>query len=732
MPSPSPQQPEDPTDRAVLAQDKLNSGLGKLPGPNARPARAPSQQELGGPPDHIDANYLEFSTSESGRGLQLLNGVVTLAMLPFLAWQTVELFLYGDDPGLIIFMLVIFFFLLAVGVSTFRGALARPLSEPIRFNRSRQRVYIYRLKRNFNPFSRSGWKASTVDFPWQSLRAIKGRSKYAEHVYFQAIDASGSGISEKFHLSRHNGGEGAAKWMLARLFMQEGIEALPEFNECAPKQVPQQPAGFLSKLVPKTRWPAKTDIASRSAKHQPPESLVSAPTSDAQLQQEFAQMKRFRRIVFTRAALGISGAWIAVTAVLYSPSLWRDATQAWAWLQGAEPLIFESPESLVARAPGAGWQVSLHGHGRCSLTAPEPDATDASLPSINCHAIRWEQQADDMLPVDIAETWVQLSSGEIFQPRPVSEKLRKDLIAAGKATAQSIQIRTLASYDNLAGMPDYLDIRGVLQTVDAVCHDLPRTKAASLALSRCASLQRKLIAFLDQDGSLSGRDWSDVLERVNRDPAFTLEVDQMNTIVNLVLILTQEESALPLMKNYLDRARHRLAMLLDRPGLHFSFDALEAIRADAMAMGRPIVEASVLKSLQAKAVTPDRGVLIHVLGWQWPSEPPRPKAWPSDERWPPKQWPDILNGRQDPPDRWQQILILASEPGEFTIKGIVVAQMTRGKDGKLTELVIDTSHEITAQWKPVLRLIVLITAAIALVLAIWWPPALQRRLCGDA
>lgn len=514
-----PQQPEDPIEEAVLEQDQLNFGLGTLPGPNSRPARAPALQELGAPPDHIDANYLEFSTSQSARGLQLFSGGVTLVLLPCLTWLTIEQCFSGLDPHMSVFMLAICIFILVVGIGTFRGALERPLSEPIRFNRSRQRVYIYRLKRNFNPFSRTGWKASPVDFPWQSLRARKGRSRYVDYVCFEAIGSSSTWMRESFYLSRHNGSEGVAKWMLARIFMQHGIEALPEFNDSPSTKDPNGPTGLISELVPKVRWPAKIDVVSRTAKDQDPESLVPAPANDAQLQRELVQLKRFRRLFFTRGALGLSGAWVALAAIIYSPGLLRDATMALAWLQGAEPQTFESPESLLARRPGPGWQVSLHGHGRCSITAPGTSVTAATLPSINCNAILWGRPAYDTAPLDVG------------------------------------------------------------------------------------------------------------------------------------------------------------------------------------------------------------GVLIHVRRWQWPSEWPRPKAWPSSERWPPSQLPDAAG-------RWQQIEILAGEPGKFTINGLVVAQTIRGKDGQLTELTIDASQEITAQWKPAVRLIVLFAAAIALALAIWWPPELQRRLCG--
>ncbi|WP_347400892.1 DUF6708 domain-containing protein, partial [Pseudomonas orientalis] len=68
--------------------------------------------------------------------------------------------------------------LIPIGIGTWLGSyfwrmdVASPRDEPIRFNRVRRKVYVYRFYRDgLRPFSRTAWGVRTEVYDWDNLRA---------------------------------------------------------------------------------------------------------------------------------------------------------------------------------------------------------------------------------------------------------------------------------------------------------------------------------------------------------------------------------------------------------------------------------------------------------------------------------------------------------------------------------------------------------------------------------
>ncbi|NBA96260.1 hypothetical protein GUY40_15080 [Pseudomonas sp. R5(2019)] len=151
-----------------------------------------------------------------------------------------------------------------------KSNLSPPRDLPIRFNRIRQKIYIYHFKyRWWNPFER--WLVVPVAYDWSQARA----ERWKQHGYtaqggvifkwgvMLSIVAPGTNkVIDRFHLSTMGADEHA--WAYICTYMQKGPEALPPPEP--PKDHNDVPWYNLAmRLAPKVQWPDDMDRESRTA-----------------------------------------------------------------------------------------------------------------------------------------------------------------------------------------------------------------------------------------------------------------------------------------------------------------------------------------------------------------------------------------------------------------------------------------------------------------------------------
>ncbi|WP_230965964.1 DUF6708 domain-containing protein [Burkholderia cepacia] len=145
-----------------------------------------------------------------------------------------------------------------------------PRSEPIRFNRLRQRIYAYNFTyRWWNPFER--WRVVPVAYDWSQVRAEgwKKRGATAQGaviikwgVVLSIVEPGTNKVIDRFPLSTMGPNEFA--WAYICTYMQQGPSALPPIE--SPRDLNDVPEYNLAlRLAPKVKWPADMDHESRTA-----------------------------------------------------------------------------------------------------------------------------------------------------------------------------------------------------------------------------------------------------------------------------------------------------------------------------------------------------------------------------------------------------------------------------------------------------------------------------------
>ncbi|KVH40991.1 hypothetical protein WS88_05580 [Burkholderia cepacia] len=145
-----------------------------------------------------------------------------------------------------------------------------PRSEPIRFNRLRQRIYAYNFTyRRWKPFER--WRVVPVAYDWSQVRAEgwKKRGATAQGaviikwgVVLSIVEPGTNKVIDRFPLSTMGPNEFA--WAYICTYMQQGPSALPPIE--SPRDLNDVPEYNLAlRLAPKVKWPADMDHESRTA-----------------------------------------------------------------------------------------------------------------------------------------------------------------------------------------------------------------------------------------------------------------------------------------------------------------------------------------------------------------------------------------------------------------------------------------------------------------------------------
>ncbi|MDE1142843.1 DUF6708 domain-containing protein [Paraburkholderia tropica] len=228
---------------------------------------------LGEPPNFVDETYLEFHfTSLRIRGVLMWLGFVGLIVAVNGARMELNDF-PPEYPFLFLIGLIGMYVGLWSGVLCIRSDIATPRDEPIRFNRMRRKVYVYRFHYCWwNPFSRTRWGVRPVSFDWDDLRAeswgqvgiAAGGIAGAWGVDIAVVEPGTNHVIDRFRLAGSNT-DGINLWAIARAYMQQGPDALPKWPYPPRDWNNDVGLNLARKLAPRVKWPAGMDIESRSA-----------------------------------------------------------------------------------------------------------------------------------------------------------------------------------------------------------------------------------------------------------------------------------------------------------------------------------------------------------------------------------------------------------------------------------------------------------------------------------
>ncbi|MFJ4111606.1 DUF6708 domain-containing protein [Pseudomonas sp. NPDC089758] len=247
-----------------------------LPDPATPSDFRPVIEEFLAPPSHIDSIYIELPRSifkirgydPIVGGSILLVGLITLISFIYNDFTSTT---KADAGGLLIFAAsyaFVFFFIFA----QIRMDLTYPRNEPIRFNRLRQRVYFYQYRHDqLHPFGWKNWGVKPVAYDWEQLTAEvysvyspMGYGGRAEKVMISVRKPGTDEVIDRVFFAG-NIEQGKKFWALARIFMQEGPDALPAFTHAPTDWNSDDLRNPFHRLAPKVQWPPEMDLESRTA-----------------------------------------------------------------------------------------------------------------------------------------------------------------------------------------------------------------------------------------------------------------------------------------------------------------------------------------------------------------------------------------------------------------------------------------------------------------------------------
>ena len=244
--------------------------------PIASPSMRPYPPAMSNSPNHMDNIYLELHRATSrvrgiGVWLAIMGAPVVAALISGLG--TYIALTNNPKLYLMVITLTVIFGASWICIYVWRMDTAAPRDEPIRFNRARRKVYVYRFYHDGRrPLSRTAWFTRAEVYNWDDLRAEAcevygpmGSGGLIQTVTLAVVKPGTNEVIDRFHFA-HGGLEGEMYWALAQLYMQQGPDALPEF-EYLPRDWNNEDVtlNLARYLAPKVKWPEDMDLESRTA-----------------------------------------------------------------------------------------------------------------------------------------------------------------------------------------------------------------------------------------------------------------------------------------------------------------------------------------------------------------------------------------------------------------------------------------------------------------------------------
>ncbi len=254
-------------------------GLGwryDLPSPGTSPTQQQITNNLEPSPNQIDQYYLELPRSLlRARGVGIITGgmVILSGAVILLHGLIIETFstkgLDFENTAILIAMLFVEIFIFTPYI---RLELTLPRDEPIRFNRHRKKVYFYQYRIDrLHPFSHKTWGVKPVAYNWDDLTAEVyrfyaplGYGGYKEEVRISVRKPGSEEVIDRIFLA-DDIETGKQYWAIARLFMHEGAEALPDFVHPPWDWNEGVHSNPFDQWAPKVQWPTEMDVESRTA-----------------------------------------------------------------------------------------------------------------------------------------------------------------------------------------------------------------------------------------------------------------------------------------------------------------------------------------------------------------------------------------------------------------------------------------------------------------------------------
>ncbi|WP_306579548.1 DUF6708 domain-containing protein [Pseudomonas sp.] len=246
-----------------------------LPQINETPTLPYGTESIKPSPNNFNNIYLELPRSSFG-----LRGVVALFSIPILIpCAILVLYVYwtylvdGLSRDWVFDLFAMLMSAIGLWASIFyvKLDLTLPRDEPIRFNRLRRKIYFYQYRSHYiYLFSRKRWGLQPVAHNWDDVTAevyrvyAPGHGGLIENVMLSVRNPETNEVIDRVFFT-HTLDQGKAYWAIARLFMQQGPEALPKFVHPPRDWNDDDGLSHMHCLAPKVQWPADIDRESRTA-----------------------------------------------------------------------------------------------------------------------------------------------------------------------------------------------------------------------------------------------------------------------------------------------------------------------------------------------------------------------------------------------------------------------------------------------------------------------------------
>ncbi|HGY2302186.1 TPA: DUF6708 domain-containing protein [Pseudomonas putida] len=246
-----------------------------LPEVNSQTVPRFSCADIDPSPNYLDEVCLELPRSTvSLRGIAVLLGVPGMVLsfwvLGSLYWDMSQI--NWSHDWYVAFVMVLAPLIGMWAVASFvKIDLMLPRDEPIRFNRLRRKIYLYQFRFHYiYLFSRKHWGVKPVAYNWDDVTAevyrvyAPGHGGLIENVMLSMRNPESNEVIDRVFFT-HDLYHGEAYWAIARLFMQQGPEALPKFVHPPRDWNDDDGLSHMRCLAPKVHWPEAIDRESRTA-----------------------------------------------------------------------------------------------------------------------------------------------------------------------------------------------------------------------------------------------------------------------------------------------------------------------------------------------------------------------------------------------------------------------------------------------------------------------------------